>query len=262
MRKDQHQAVDISDWALPSGVRVCITDRFGGVSQPPFDQFNLATHVNDDPVAVAHNRQQLLDQLTHCQQIHWLQQVHSSDVHVITADNHDSPTAVTADASVSRLAGQACCVLTADCLPVLFCRNDGLQVAAAHAGWRGLAAGVLQKTLAQFPDPSAVRVFIGPAIGPRQFQVGEEVLQAFQPILGDQDEQFFQRQTRAQTGLAGVRYLADLAAMAEQFLRHSGVVDICQSGICSVENPHYYSYRREGVTGRFASLIWIDKAPS
>lgn len=261
MSSKQQSAVVELDWSLPPGVRAVITDRVGGVSLPPFDSFNLASHVNDDIDCVSVNRDLLINQLKYCDRIQWLQQVHSSDVHRVGADNYQLMSPIIADASVTAMEGQACSVLTADCLPVLFCQQDGQQVAAAHAGWRGLAGGVLQQTLAQFADPAKVSVYIGPAIGPRQFQVGEDVLQAFQMQLGQNVRRYFIPQNIAATAIVGQRYLADLAGIAKYVLEQTGVSDIQQSGICSVENTDYFSYRRDGVTGRFASLIWIENRP-
>lgn len=163
----------VPEWPAPANVRACVTTRRGGVSVAPFDSFNLGDHVGDDPVAVSWNRQHLRDTLG-CEPI-WLAQVHSNMA------VHAAPgTCVTADASWSETPGQACAVLTADCLPVLFCDRAGTRVAAAHAGWRGLAGGILEATLEALAIPAdQVLVWLGPAIGPAAFEIGPEVREAF-----------------------------------------------------------------------------------
>jgi len=151
------------DWALPAGVQARYSGRAGGVSVAPYDTLNLGDHVGDNPQAVAENRARLLAQLPGCDDIQWLEQVHGIDV----AEARPQAPVVCADASVSAAAGVACAVLTADCLPVLFCARDGSRVAAAHAGWRGLAGGILPETLKQFSDPGDVLCFWRPPSGPR-----------------------------------------------------------------------------------------------
>ena len=235
----------IPDWDLPSGVRAAISLRTGGVSVAPFASNNLALHVDDDPAAVAINRQQL-QQALGIQHIQWLNQVHGVDVIEAQANSSSTTQVPTADAQFSRQSQLACAILTADCLPVLFCAHDGSQVAAAHAGWRGLANGVLLNTLKTFAEPKRVKVFLGPAIGPDVFEVGPEVRAAF---AWASDACF-------KAGV-GDRLLADLYQLAREQLMAAGVSDISGGGFCTfTEHERFYSYRRAARTGRLASLIW------
>lgn len=234
----------VPDWPAPSQVRACVTTRFGGASVSPFDSFNLGDHVGDDPRAVAENRRQLQDALQ-CQPA-WLSQVHG--VRVVPAD----PGRVeTADASWTCTPGVACAVLTADCLPVLFCNRAGTQVAAAHAGWRGLASGMLEATLAALDCPANdVLVWLGPAIGSQAFEVGPEVRDAFLAEHPQAEVAF-----RPSTNLG--KHLADLYQLARIRLAAVGVTAVYGGGLCTWSDPRFYSYRRQANTGRFASLIWL-----
>lgn len=234
-------------WPLPEGVQLGWTQRHGGVSAAPFDSFNLAHHVGDDPAAVDANRQQLLTRLAGCNSIRWLSQVHGTEV----LNSADCNNGDTADAAISTEPGLAACVMTADCLPVFFWQADGRQVAIAHAGWRGLAGGVLAQTLARFDDAQAVHCGLGPAIGPTAFEVGAEVVDAFAGWPGV--ESAFQPTARAG------KFLGDLPALAAAWLLDAGVAAVHRSDTCTfVQAPHYYSYRRDGRTGRMANLIWIQ----
>jgi len=241
------------DWPAPASVRACVTTRAGGVSLPPFDSLNLGDHVEDAPLAVAANRQVLVDALG-CRPA-WLQQVHSPDV--VEADSRCVPTA---DASWTATPGTACAVLTADCLPVLFCNEAGTEIAAAHAGWRGLAAGVLEAALLAVCDaagcaPAEVCVWLGPCIGPRQFEVGADVLQAFGARPGQTDAGRFVPRMAAD-GMP--RWLADLQGLAEDRLAAAGVRKVSAERACTVEQgSRFFSYRRDGVTGRMAAAVWI-----
>ncbi len=229
-------------WPLPANVRAVVTQRSGGISAAPFDSNNLATHVGDQSASVAHNRRLLWQQLPGVRSIQWLNQVHGTAV-VAACGGTVVPVA---DAQFTREKGLACAVLTADCLPVLFCAADGSQVAAAHAGWRGLAAGVLLKTLQQFADPEQVLVYLGPAISAGHFEVGAEVKAAFAWASAD----CFRPGT-------GNRYFADLYQLARQQLQRAGVVHIHGGEHCTFrDSQQFYSYRRQAVTGRQASLIW------
>ncbi|MDF1763024.1 MAG: peptidoglycan editing factor PgeF [Oleibacter sp.] len=238
----------IPNWSLPKGVEARFSGRrfdvapFNDVSKPPYDEFNLGLHVGDDPQAVHANRTQLLASLPGAKHIQWLEQVHGTEV--VEASNE--PFCATADACTSNRAGVACAVMTADCLPVLFCDVSGERVAAAHAGWRGLANGVLLRTLAQFDRPADVLVFLGPAIGPTAFEVGPEVRLAFAWATDD----------CFSTG-HGDRYFADIYAIARQQLMTAGVQNIEGGDHCTfLEREQFFSYRRDGVTGRQVSLIW------
>ena len=234
----------VPDWPAPARVRASVTTRSGGISQPPFDSFNLGDHVGDDPQAVAANRRCLQDTLN-CQPA-WLSQVHG--IRVAQAD----PACVQeADASWSVTPGVACAILTADCLPALFCDSSGTRVAAAHAGWRGLANGMLEATLDALDcAPDEVLVWLGPAIGAQAFEVGPEVREAF--LVGHpQAEAAFQ--SSANPG----KYLADLYQLARIRLAARGVTAVYGGGLCTWGDPRFYSYRRAARTGRFASLIWL-----
>ena len=236
----------IPDWSLPNGVQACCTLRAGGLSEAPWDSFNLALHVGDDEEKVRQNRQRLVQLAKLPAEPFWLRQVHGTTVMTIPSQTPDN----CADASWTETVGAVCVVMTADCLPVLFCRLDGKQVAAAHAGWRGLHAGVLEQTIAQFSGPPhLIKAWLGPAIGPTAFEVGKEVRDAF--IQQD-------RQTSSYFKPQGNRYLAHLAGLATSRLQTAGITDITNSNCCTYrDQSRFFSYRRESITGRMASLIWM-----
>ncbi|PNG11845.1 peptidoglycan editing factor PgeF [Stutzerimonas stutzeri] len=235
----------LPEWPASSRVRACVTTREGGVSQAPFDSFNLGDHVGDAPNAVAANRQQL-QRVLGCEPA-WMNQVHSSIA--IEADPRHRPNA---DASWTGEAGIACAVLTADCLPVLFSDRAGTRVAAAHAGWRGLAGGVLEATVAAMAIPGdQLLAWLGPAIGPDAFEVGPEVRDAFVSRHAAAADAF------SASSNAG-RYMADIYRFARLHLAACGVTAVFGGGYCTVGDPRFYSYRRAARTGRFASLIWLD----
>lgn len=231
------------DWPAPASVRACVTTREGGVSRPPFDNFNLGDHVEDDPAAVASNRQRLEDMIG--SRPAWMSQVHST-----LAVRADPQALLQADANWTDQPGIACCVLTADCLPVLFCDRAGTRVAAAHAGWRGLAAGILEATVTALDvAPGKVLAWLGPAIGPDAFEVGAEVREAFVTVHAQSTSAF-----RPSTNPG--RYMADLYELARIRLAAAGVTAVYGGGYCTVSDPRFYSYRRTPRTGRFASLVW------
>ena len=241
-----------ADWPAPEAVRTAITTRCGGCSQPPYSSNNLGLHVGDKVSDVLSNRQFLADSLHLSEQPLWLHQVHGTVVEY-------APTAKgtpTADASYSDQSGKACVVMTADCLPVLLCNQQGTQVAAAHAGWRGLCNGVLRNAVATFSPSDQLMAYLGPAIGPEAFEVGAEVLQAF-------IDKSFNKQHRQQIEAAFMpssvnKYRADLYALARAELVNCGVRHIYGGDYCVFSSAdQFYSYRREPVTGRFASLIWL-----
>jgi YfiH family protein len=235
------------------------TTRRGGVSPAPYDDghgaggFNLGVHVGDAPALVAQNRALLRAALPGepC----WLSQVHG----VAVADAAlPHPTVLEADASIASVAGAVCLVQTADCLPVLFSDREGRVVGAAHAGWRGLAAGVLQETVAAMQAAGAgeILAWLGPAIGPNQFEVGAEVRAAFLADAGG-DAAAVHAAFQPQAGREG-KFLADIYALARIALHRVGVVRVSGGEFCTVSDAaSFYSYRRDGVTGRQASLIWI-----
>ena len=233
-------------WPAPAGVFSLMTTREGGVSCPPWDSFNLGDHVGDDAAHVAENRARLRVQLP--AEPAWLKQIHGATVVDVSSDE------LTADASITRQAGCVCAVLTADCLPVLFCDRAGRVVAAAHAGWRGLAQGVLEATVAamQVP-PGDVLAWMGAAIGPDAFEVGDDVRQAFIKQHPEAAAAFVPHPS----GVPG-KWLADMYQLARNRLNRVGVQAIYGGGRCTFnEAGLFYSYRREGVTGRMASLIWL-----
>ena len=235
----------VPDWPAPARVKACVTTRAGGVSVAPFDSLNLGTHVGDDPVAVKKNRQRLLSQLG-CKPA-WLQQVHDIDELEAAPE-----TLAEADASWTATPGIACTAMTADCLPALFCDRNGTRVAAAHAGWRGLAAGVLEATLdALAVAPEDTLVWLGPAIGPQAFEVGAEVREAFV-------SQHAQAAQAFGASLNPGRYMADIYELARIRLAARGIAAVYGGGFCTYSDPRFYSYRRAARTGRFASLIWLD----
>lgn len=237
----------IPDWPAPANVRAAVSTRIGGVSAGPYASLNLGDHVGDEPAAVAENRAILRQVLGLPAEPAWLRQVHGTcSVDAATGAGCE------ADAVHAAAPGGVCAVLTADCLPVLFCRRDGSRVAAAHAGWRGLADGVLESVLAAFGSgPDEVLAWLGPAIGPDAFEVGEEVRQRFI----DHDPRAV---SAFKPSLAG-RWLADLYALARLRLAQAGVEAVFGGGECTFHDTgRFFSYRRDGATGRMASLIWRE----
>ncbi|MES2885078.1 MAG: peptidoglycan editing factor PgeF [Pseudomonadota bacterium] len=236
----------IPDWSLPAGVRAYISTRQGGVSQGAYASLNLGSHVGDDSEAVAENRRRFAAAAGLAAQPDWLTQVHGCDV--VAAGGRPS---ATADAVWTDQAGKPCAVLTADCLPVLFADLEGRCVAAAHAGWRGLAAGVLEATLAAMPvPPQRLTAWLGPAIGPAVFQVGAEVREVFVSQCATDSAAFKPD---------GDRWRADLFALARARLARCGVQSVAGGGLCTASDPQrFFSHRRDGLSGRFASLIVIN----
>jgi polyphenol oxidase len=232
------------DWPAPKQVRAISTSREGGVSTGPYASMNLGDHVDDDPAAVAENRRCLAEMLALPSEPLWLTQVHG--IEVLGAEGE------CADARVVSRPGQVAVVMTADCLPVLFCDREGREVAAAHAGWRGLVAGILEETVEHMQaDNSDILAWLGPAIGPTAFEVGDEVRQAFL----DHDPQAQAAIVPSQPG----RWLADIYLLARQRLSSAGIMQIYGGGLCTYsDTERYYSFRRDGATGRMASLIWIS----
>ena len=234
------------DWPAPASVKACVTTREGGVSEAPFDSLNLGDHVDDRPEAVAENRRRLTDHFSI--KPAWLQQVHG-----IAVAHADPGIVATADASWTATPGIACAAMTADCLPALFCDRAGTRVAAAHAGWRGLAAGVLEATLDTLDVPAEeVLVWLVPAIGPKAFEVGPEVREVFINQLPAAAEAFLPSHN------AG-KFMADIYLLARLRLAERGVTAVYGGGFCTVTDPRFFSYRRASRTGRFASLVWLTR---
>ncbi|HEV8647032.1 MAG TPA: peptidoglycan editing factor PgeF [Burkholderiales bacterium] len=235
----------VPDWPAPANVRALITTRGGGVSTGPFASMNLGQRVDDDMQSVRTNRASLRNLLP--AEPKWLQQIHGVDV--VDADRLQQP--VEADAAVARNPGSVCTVMVADCLPVLLTDRAGSVVAAAHAGWRGLAAGVLENTVRATGAASVeLLAYLGPAIGPSAFEVGADVRDAFLARSADAASAFVAHKPG--------KWLADLFALARQRLRASGVTQIYGGGLCTYSDPRrFFSHRRDKVTGRMAALIWL-----
>jgi polyphenol oxidase len=238
------------DWPVPANVGIAMTNRHGGVSVHPYDSLNLGLHVGDAEQQVMANRELLCKQLALAAKPVWLEQVHGT--HVLNLDTLSLAQAAgtpIADASYSRTASQVCAVMTADCLPVLLCNQAGTEVAAAHAGWRGLCDGVIEATAAQFSSPmDELIAYLGPAIGPQKFEVGVEVKHAFCGLHPHAAACFIP---------CGDKYLADIIGLAKLRLSLLGIKHIYSADICTVSDTDYFSYRRDKVTGRMASLIWL-----
>lgn len=242
------------NWPAPESVRACITTRMGGSSSGNYTANNLALHVGDDAEKVEINRQTLVRQLELTRQPQWLEQVHG--VKITCA--RDDGLVRTADAVYTTETGLACVVMTADCLPILLCDRNGTQVAAVHAGWRGLAKGVVARTVDQFAAPaSQLLAYLGPAISQPHFEVGVEVLEAF--FKAARDPRHSERVASAfKPGQRPLRFYADLYALARAELQALGVEAIYGGDFCTyADNNRFYSYRRDRETGRMASLIWL-----
>lgn len=237
------------DWPAPCNVKALFTTRSGGVSNEPYASFNLGDHVGDDPLAVEQNRGLLRRFLPG--EPKWLKQIHGTGS--VNVDAYDCTTPTEGDAAFSRHPGNVCAVLVADCLPILLCDRGGSAVGVIHAGWRGLAGGVIEHTVSAIGAvDSSIMAWLGPAIGPNHFEVGEEVRQAFikhdrkaalafLPHPGNNDKWF-----------------ADLFLLARQRLADAGVTGIYGGGECTYGDPvRFFSYRRDGQTGRMAGLIWL-----
>lgn len=236
----------ILDWPAPANVRALQTTRKGGSSVSPYDSFNLGSHVGDNPLAVSRNRM-LLSALCPSEPV-WLNQVHGVNV----ADAGHAGCLPEADASVTTHPGAVCVVMTADCLPILLCDDQGTVVGAAHAGWRGLCDGVIETTVnAMQASPSTLMAWLGPAIGPDEFEVGDEVRAAFVAKQAQAAAAFIPSKNG--------KWLADLYQLARLRLNAAGVIRIYGGNLCTYSDPErFYSYRRDGVTGRMGTFIWLS----
>ncbi len=238
------------DWAADAAVGAWMSSRSGGVSQGPFESLNLGRSAGDRPAAVDENRRRFAVALGAAP--HWMSQVHGKRVLRLGAGLADGKGS--ADAAITTEPGFACTVMVADCLPALLAAPGGRGVGAAHAGWRGLAGGVLEACATALAEAARCRTdelvaWLGPCIGPRQFEVGADVVAAF-----DAGPRFVERR-RAD---GSQRWLADLPGLATDRLRSAGLMQISASGLCTVENAsRFFSYRRDGVTGRMAAAIWL-----
>ncbi len=237
-------------WPAPTGVLAGTSTRTLGVSKPPYDSNNMGLHVGDSPAAVMNNRQQLADCFSSKFTWQWLNQTHS--VRVASVQCAGEP--LNADAVYTNVPNIMCCVMTADCLPVFITNRAGTEVAMVHAGWRGLAAGIIENTIAEFhSSPQQLLAHLGPAIGPCHFEVEADVLDEFSASMADiKLAQFFKRQSDK-------KYLADLFGLAQAKLRSVGLTDYSGGEHCTVcESEHYFSFRRDGVTGRMVNYIGIS----
>lgn len=238
-----------ADWPAPKTVRACSTLRTGGTSFDVYASFNLGHHVGDAPEAVSENRRRLQDMLDLPGDPRWLNQVHGTEV--ISAETVQKTPC--ADSSIVTTPGTVAVVLTADCLPVVLCDTDGRCAAVAHAGWRGLNAGVLEKTVKKMDVAGQhVLAWLGPAIGPAAFEVGEEVRDAFMAVDNNAAAAF----TPNERG----RWQADIYLLARQRLARVGVTAVSGGGLCTYSDAQrFFSYRRDGVTGRMATMVWLER---
>jgi YfiH family protein len=245
------------NWPAPPHVKACYTLRSGGTSQPPYRSFNLGDHVGDNSFDVAANRRQLSKNLQQ-DDITWLDQVHGTRVFSLDSTSVSDSIVVApekyeeADASTTRQSNRLCCVMTADCLPVFFCNAEGTQVAVAHAGWRGLLGGILQETLSTFENPSSVIAYLGPAISDQAFEVGDDLRMAFLCHNASFTHYFDPSQNSN-------KWMANLYGIATAILHQSGVSGVYGGNRCTfTEKDAFFSYRRDGITGRMANLIWLE----
>ncbi len=236
----------VPDWPVPANVKALQTTRHGGVSAAPYDSLNLGLHVGDDPVRVSRNRQSLAPLMP--SEPVWLEQVHGT----VVANADAAACRVVADACIARQRGSVCVVMTADCLPVLLCDEAGTVVGAAHAGWRGLCDGVIEATVKEMGvTPDKLLAWLGPAIGPQAFEVGEEVRAAFMAHDTNAADAFIAHGDQG-------KYHADIALLARQRLNALGITRVHGGGLCTYQQKdRFFSYRRDGVTGRMGTFIWL-----
>ncbi|KTC78353.1 peptidoglycan editing factor PgeF [Legionella brunensis] len=236
-----------ANWPAPSNVSGLTTLRHSGFSKPPFDKNNLALHVGDDSGDVLLNRQQLKTELELTKEPAWLEQIHSTLCVLVEEEANR-----TADAAITRTPRQPLAILTADCLPILLCNQEGNEIAAIHAGWRGLVNGIVENTLNKMQSPpTQLMAWIGPAICQSCFEVGEEVLQAYENRYPLSSKDFYRK---------GEKWHGNLPKLAEHILNNSGISAVFQSNVCTFEqNNDFYSYRRTSQTGRMATLIWFNE---
>lgn len=238
------------DWPVPKKVRGFTSFRHGGMSRGAYASLNLGLHVGDNPEAVLHNRQSLQQAYQVPNEPHWLEQTHGTNVIRVTTTAQAQPPS--ADGSYTKQVGQVLAVLTADCLPLFLASLDGKEIALVHCGWRGVAQGIIANALAQFQTPlNSVCAWLGPAISSSAFEVGADVLQAMVVLQASHSQHFIPHQER---------WLLDLFALVTDELQALGVEQVYRSQLCTVANPQQlFSYRRDGVTGRMASLLWCEE---
>ncbi|MFT5691453.1 MAG: YfiH family protein [Oceanicoccus sp.] len=254
-----------ANWPAPPNIVALSTVRAGGYSKHPFSAFNLAKHVGDSERFVDANRQKLLRSCEGLKSIQWLTQLHGENIvdlpfvesGSVAMDSREIHVPE-ADASYTTAKSIACAVLTADCLPLLFCDDNGIEVAAVHAGWRGLAAGILEQTARRFSaDEKHIMVWIGPAISQQNFEVGSEVKEAFMDCAAESSPRQIERCFKKNATKPN-HYFADLAQIARVRLGQIGIKKVYGGNVCNFErNQQFFSYRRDKVTGRMATLIYI-----
>jgi YfiH family protein len=246
-------------WPAPKSIKAMVSTRVGGVSRKPFDSLNLGDHVGDEASNVMQNRAIFTKQLP--AEPLWLKQTHNTAVSTPKSRLSSQSRLIEADASVTNLPNQGLVIMTADCLPVLFSTTKGTEVGAAHAGWRGLCAGILENTVTELlnisddKNPANLMAWLGPAIGPESFEVGEDVVIAFRDSgLITPKNAFIPIPNKHG------KFLADIYLLARARLEACGVKMISGGEYCTVrDQEQFFSYRRDGQTGRFASAIWISK---
>lgn len=256
----------IPDWPMPKNIKALCTTRQGGVSKTPFDSLNMATHVEDVLSDVVQNRA-LINQQANlpCEPV-WLNQQHTDIALELTNQSTFHSTfsePAIADASWTQAQNVVCVVMTADCLPILLTDKQGSCIAAIHAGWKGLADKIVSKTIQKMPvDPASLMAWIGPAISVRQFEVGQDVFDAFAKQSPDNEPFFYKQSSQVESNSqtsSNTKYLADLPGLVSLEMQKLGLTQIHKSNLCSYEEGSlFYSYRRDGKTGRMASMIWIE----
>jgi len=237
----------IPDWSAPTNVRAVSTTRHGGVSRGDYFSMNPAAHVNDDEQAVTQNRRLVQEMLGLPNQPHWLDQCHSTRI----ADNDQAEPDYRADGSTTTTDEAVCVVMTADCLPVLLTDRKGLRVAALHVGWRGLAGGILEAGVQQFSLADDLIAWLGPAIGPEKFEVGEEVIEQL-------SSRVLTTAVWCKKSAKNSKWLVDIYKLASLRLQISGVTEVSGGGYCTfTDEQRFFSYRRQGDCGRMATMIWL-----
>ncbi|GIU52332.1 peptidoglycan editing factor PgeF [Shewanella sp. KT0246] len=249
-----------ASWPIPDNVSIAMTNRHGGVSKPPFDSLNLGLHVGDKASDVLANRALIQQRLSITAPLFWLEQVHGTEIvdctHLSAASlvNNVPPKA---DGSYSSSPHVSLAIMTADCLPVLLCNKAGTEIAAVHAGWRGLCDGIIETAVKKFScAPSELMAYLGPAIGPEAFEVGVEVKQQF-VMVNKHSAQYFKPVVNESCDKPSDKYLADLNALAKMGLTLLGIKQIFSADTCTHSDKDYFSYRRDQQTGRMASFIWL-----
>ncbi len=236
------------NWNAPKQVKALASTRIGGCSKSPYEGLNLGMHVGDDPILVQRNRDLLQQQTQMPTAPVWLNQTHSTVVLDVSQPTND---VLDADGIITSSPNVVCCAMTADCLPVLITNTSGTQVAAVHAGWRGLAGGIVENALEQFSND--VMLWLGPAIGPEAFEVGEDVLQAFLDYDSKAGVAFVPGKQKG-------KWWANMTMLTRLRMAKLGIDQVFDSGLCTYQDPQrFYSYRRDGVTGRQATFIWINE---